>query len=194
MKIHGVRFNLNLFAGGSLARFAGLLCFCTLLGFLCGCRTEADKLKKQTSTLKIHIEATPDSSNRTRPVSVFRASPVVINIDKNPILTEALVREARVIEDMGTFQIRLQFDRRGTWILEQYSNSHRGRRLAIFSQFEEKPGAVMNAGRWLAAPVITRRVSDGLIVFSPDATREECEQIVRGLNNLAREASSTDRW
>ena len=40
--------------------------------------------------------------------------------------------------------------------------------------------------RWLAAPILQQRIRDGLLVFTPDATREEAERIVRGLKNVAK--------
>ena len=46
----------------------------------------------------------------------------------------------------------------------------------IFSEFGQ--------ARWLAAPMINKRISDGNYVFTPDATREEAERIVRGVNNV----------
>ena len=55
------------------------------------------------------------------------------------------------------------------------------RRLAIAAQFGEKEVQM----RWLAAPVIRKRVTDGILAFTPDASREETELIVRGLNNVA---------
>ena len=79
---------------------------------------------------------------------------------------------------MGSFAIALQFDRRGTWLLEQYTVSGKGRRAAIFSQFSDT--------RWLAAPILNRNITDGRFVFTPDATRAEAERIVRGLNNVAK--------
>jgi hypothetical protein len=52
-----------------------------------------------------------------------------------------------------------------------------GRRVAIWSKWTE--------GRWLAAPQVRKPIEDGYIAFAPDATREEAERIVRGLNNVA---------
>ena len=37
----------------------------------------------------------------------------------------------------------------------------------------------------MAAPRIARRISNGVISFTPDATRDEAEQIAIGLNNVA---------
>ena len=72
----------------------------------------------------------------------------------------------------------IQFDHQGTLLLEQYSTLNRGRKFAIFTQFGDK----LKESRWLAAPIISRRITDGLLMFTPDATREEAEQIARGLN------------
>ena len=41
-------------------------------------------------------------------------------------------------------------------------------------------------GRWLAAPLIRQRISDGTLSFSPDASREEMERLVFGLNEALR--------
>ena len=44
----------------------------------------------------------------------------------------------------------------------------------------------LNAGRWLAAPLVQTHITDGLLVFTPDATREEADQIAAGLNTVAK--------
>ena len=36
------------------------------------------------------------------------------------------------------------------------------------------------------APAVSKRISDGLFVFTPDASREEADEIVMGLNNVAK--------
>jgi preprotein translocase subunit SecD len=88
---------------------------------------------------------------------------------------------------VGGFALRIQFDHAGTALLEQYSASNRGKKIAVFCQFGEKLKDV----RWLAAPVISRRISDGIFVFTPDATREEAEEIAVGLNNVFKK---TQTW
>jgi hypothetical protein len=41
--------------------------------------------------------------------------------------------------------------------------------------------------RWLGAPRITQRVTNGVFVFTPDTSRNESDRLVAGLNNFARE-------
>jgi hypothetical protein len=66
-------------------------------------------------------------------------------------------------------------------MLEQYSAANPGRHFVIFGQWGDK---LVN-GRWLAAPLITHRISNGVLAFTPDITRAEADQLVLGLNNAA---------
>jgi hypothetical protein len=158
-----------------------------LLGaiFLVGCKSPQEKIdaadsrrqKKEVSTIRFHIEASDETPGRTSPVPVLRAAPVMVNVYKEPFLSEHDVLGAVIADYMGGFVIQIQFDPHGTFVLDSVSTSSKGKRVAIMSDFGEK--------RWLAAPLLTRRIADGVITFTPDATREEAERIVRGLNNAA---------
>lgn len=158
-----------------LFRFNAYLLFAAL--FCVGCETFR---KKEASTIRFHLEVNEDASRRSSPVPVYRANPMTVNVQNSPFLSEAHVSKASVVDAMGAFQIMIQFDRRGTWILEQYTTANKGKHIAIFSQFGQ--------ARWLAAPEITKRIADGVLVFTPDATREESERLVKGLNNVAKVA------
>ena len=124
------------------------------------------------------------------PVTVFRADPMTITIDKSPFLTEAFISEAKIVEDRGAFLMQIQFEQRGVWLLEQYTTTHPGRNLVIQAQF----GPKLKESRWLAAPKITRRISNGVLTFTPDASREEAELIVKGLNNVAEKVRKKSKW
>jgi hypothetical protein len=158
-----------------------LLCVALLAGAV-GCRSPEGRRAKQLATLRVHLEVTQDPAGMSEPVTVCRASPVLLNVLRDPILTEAYVAEARVIPDsLGGFALQVQFNRQGTILLEQYTATNPGRRLAVRADFGEK----LAEHRWLAAPLIARRIPNGLLFFTPDATRDETEQIARGLNQVA---------
>jgi hypothetical protein len=57
----------------------------------------------------------------------------------------------------------------------------------VFCKFGRDP-------RWLAAPQITKHLSAGVFTFTPDATREEAERIVTGLNNVAEKVKKDSKW
>lgn len=139
-----------------------------------GCQTTARK--GPHTTLRLHAEAT-DNSVFTRKIEVFRAFPSRMVVDQSPLLTEVEVKEAAVVEALGGFALQIKFDRRGQWLLDRHSSLHRGRKLALFATFGEEG----RQARWLAAPVLSHRISDGQLIFTPDATREEAELIVAGL-------------
>jgi hypothetical protein len=149
-----------------------------------GCQL-GDKKKKELSTFRIHVETNPDGTGRNEPVRIGRAAPFAVNIEKEPFITEYHVENASVIEALGGFQIMIQLNRQGAWLLDQYSMASRGKQAAIFSDFGE--------ARWLAAPKLSRRMSDGVLVFTPDATREESDRMVRGLNNMVKQIKKGNR-
>jgi hypothetical protein len=161
---------------GRLSRFNAYLVIALLSMGWAGCQSMK---KKEASTFRVHLEVARDGTDKNAPVPVYRQNPIYVNVENAPFLTEVHVSKASVVDALGSFQIMIQFDRRGTWLLEQYSTAHRGRRIALFSQF--------GSARWLAAPVMNKPITDGLLVFTPDATREESERIVVGLNNVAKE-------
>lgn len=171
MKTQWQRFNLYLLA--ALAAVS-----------VCGCKSLHHK--KQLSVFRMHIEVNADSSNRTEAVPVYRAAPFMVTIDKSAFLDESRIVEAKVIDVVGGFDISIKFDRQGSWLLTSYSTANRGRHFAIFSQWTAKAGDKIGPGRWLAAPQITQPMTDGMLIFTPDATREECDKIVLGLNNVAK--------
>jgi len=155
-----------------------------------GCLSPESLKKRQPGAIAIHLEVAPDGTNLNEPVPIYRAQPVMVNVERTPFLTEINVSEAKVVDAIGGFAIRVQFDRQGTWLLEQRSVAYHGRRFAIFCKFGEH----LKNERWLAAPVISRRIPDGVLVFTPDASRAEADDIVLGLNNIAREVEKKNKW
>ena len=158
-----------------------LLCL-ALLAPVVGCRSPESRREKQLATLRVHLEVNPDGVGLSEPVPIYRANPTLVNVNRGPFLTEGNVAEAKVISDtLGGFALQIQFDLRGTWLLEQYSAMNTGKRFAVYAEFGDK----LAEHRWLGAPIIPRRIPSGVFTFTPDVTRDEAEQIARGLNNVA---------
>jgi hypothetical protein len=166
MNFYALRFNLYLLT------LAGL--------FLTGCQTDKDS--KHLATIRVHLENKAQLAGSGKTVSVLRAEPVLVTINEEPILTEANVQMASLLQTPAGYSILVQFDETGTWTLEQYSSAYEGKHLVIFSQWSEKTGD----SRWLAAPLITHRIANGQLSFTPDASLEECTNIVTGLNHMAK--------
>jgi preprotein translocase subunit SecD len=172
--------------------FNTYLLFLFFLLVATGCQSPEKKARERLSVLNVHLESR-DLPEREKRVSVYRERPFTLAVQNEPFITQNDIQEARIVEVVGGFAIRLQFAQRGTRMLEQYSSGNPGKHLAIFSQFVTPPKETLNEGRWLAAPRINHRITDGVLVFTPDASREEAEQIVLGLNNVVRKLKK-ERW
>src|SRR5271155_6001081 len=126
MKVCGRRFNLYLALALAMA-----------LAPLCGCRTSGKK-EKNVSAIRIHVQTSSDTIGASQTVSVMRSEPVQVVIGHEPILTEASVVAARVIETPGGFAIEIKFDETSGWVLEQFSAANPGKHLVIFGQWGDK--------------------------------------------------------
>ena len=133
--------------------------------------------KNEEASLRLHLEVNPDGSDRNAPVSIGREHPFQLNVEKTAFITEFQIEKASVVDGFGGFSIAIQFNKQGIFLLEMQTTANKGKHLAISAEFGEM--------RWLAAPLITRSLTDGQLVFTPDATRAEAERIVEGLNRLA---------
>jgi preprotein translocase subunit SecD len=156
----------------------------------CGCRTHKDDKKKEFANLRVHLEAGPQDTDRSVQVPIYRAHPFQLQVQNQPFLTEIQVASAKVVDALGGFDLQIQLNHEGTMLLQQYSANNRGRHFAVFTQFGEKG----KSARWLGAPEFTRIMNDGLIQFTPDATREEAEDIAIGLNNMAKKNEADLQW
>lgn len=132
---------------------------------------------KEASTIRFHYVMNPDGTPRCQPISVYRASPMTFYVDSTPFLWEAYVTRASVTTNFGTYGLRLEFERQGAIALQTFTAHFKSRRIAIRSDFGES--------RWLAAPIVTEIITNGVYEFTPDASHDEMERIARGLNTLA---------
>jgi preprotein translocase subunit SecD len=179
-------FRLNRF--NPYLRSAALACV-LVLALVCGCQTPKRKKAHAVTTLQVHLECSPYETDRNQFISIPREHPTKIAVEKESFLTEANVTGAKVISEMDGFVINLQLDHRGKLVLEEYTAGNRGHRLAIYCQF----GQNLSTNRWLAAPLISHVIKDGSLTFTPDASRDEADQIVLGLNNVAKKVQERDQ-
>jgi hypothetical protein len=156
-----------------------------VLALMTGCATGRNPArtkagKNEEASLRLHLEVNTDGSERSGLITVGREHPFQLNVEKVAFVTEFQIEQASVVDELGGYSISIQFNKQGTFLLEMATTANKGRHLAIAAEFGEM--------RWLAAPLITRGIGDGKLVFAPDATRAEAERIVNGLNRLAQRA------
>jgi preprotein translocase subunit SecD len=169
------------------ARFNIYLCAALTLALACGCE-EFHKPKKErvVATLSLHLEQDPDGISDIEAASIYRSAPIEISVETQPFLDTRSLDEATLVDEPGgLFSIRLKFNWEGTAILDTITSSNPGKRIAIFGDFKDK--------RWLASPMVRKRISNGILIFTPDATHEEAERIVQGLNDVAKQMKEDNK-
>ncbi len=132
------------------------------------------------------MEAASQIPNRTQTVTVFRQAPTTIGIEPSPFINEEQVKDASVIDSIGGFALKVEFNRDGRYLLEQYTSGNQTRRMAIFSHFTDPNNPKVEIDRWLGAPRISQAITNGMLIFTPDASREEAEQVAQGLRNVSK--------
>jgi len=158
-----------------------LLSLAVLLAAAAGCQSDQDKGAKHLGSLRIHLENRAQVPGAGKTVSVIRATPVLVTINEDPVLTEASIVRADLLDTAVGYAVEVKFDDTGTYTLEQYTSAYQGKHFVIFGQWSENS----TNSRWLAAPLITHRIANGVFAFTPDASHEEARQLVIGLNNMA---------
>ncbi len=159
-----------------LFRFNIYLLTALSLVLLTGCPTIGQHKPKESAFLEFHLESRRDAFTDVQTVPIYRANPIYLNVAREPFMKSADIEGATVVDELGGFVIRLKFGQEGTQILSTISGSNPGKHMAIL--------CITDSSRWLAAPVIQKQIPDGVITFTPDATREEAEKIVRGLKAI----------
>jgi hypothetical protein len=152
-----------------------------------GCASTKPKI--QPTVLRVHAEAA-SSGAFTRKIKVFQTSPVEMVVDESPLLTEMDVEKASVVDALGGHALAIKFNQRGRWLLDSHTSLNMGRHFAVFVQYGDKPVKA----QWLAAPIITRRISDGVLLFTPDAAHEDVEAISKGLGEKPAKKKKDENW
>ncbi len=157
-----------------------------------GCKTAEERRRDHThTTLWLHLETSAYSPD-TNHVMAVQIAGANLRCDSRPFLTEADVQGAAIVPaPEGGQSLRIEFSDHGRMVLDALTSQHRLQRILVFTQFglvyKSSKSKTQVKKRWLAAPRITRRITDGVAVFTADATPEELDQLVLGLNNVAKE-------
>ena len=133
---------------------------------------------KRSSTIRLHMETEPNSGASSGKIKLLREHPVTLNVEKDAFTDEGFIEEARIIDTVGGYMLMLKFNTRGALRMQMWTVSKPGRHIAVWSRWNK-------GARWLGAPLPPRAIEDGVLYFTPDATREEAEWIRDGLNNAA---------
>jgi preprotein translocase subunit SecD len=166
-----------------------MVCFNLVLALamasVSACSTASSDRQKPIETFRVHLESRHDIPERSMPAEIGEANPMRFTVEKLPILSEIHVEEAALLEQSDGFTVQVRFNGMGARILEGYSSAAIGRHFLIMTEIDEEV-------RWIAAPLIRHRNSEGTLTFTPQATREEMQRLVAGLNGAVEKRRK--RW
>jgi len=157
-----------------------------------GCKSpEQRKQDKTLATLRLHLEVPADST--AAPANIQRVlgksegaeiAGVKINVNDLAFLDEAFVERAEVMDTRdGGFALQIGYVEHGRLVIETVTTEYPNRRIAILSRWGVEDTGTQ---RWLAAPIINGQISDGVLLFTPNTTREEANEIALGLSNVVK--------
>lgn len=175
-----------------MSRFPRFNAYLLLAGVILttGCKTAEERDRDATvATLRLHLEVNPDETGQNETVEI---SGVSIRVNKSPFLDEGSLEQAAVVDTRdGGFAIQLQYNRHGTLVLDNVTTEYRGRHYVVFAQFGVHR---VDHARWLAAPLIGRRIANGYLIFTPNVSRDEAGQLALGLSNVIRKIKKRSRF
>lgn len=144
--------------------------------------TKPKKASERMAVIRFHIEVTDDGN--AAKAEVIRSRPQSFPIDKAPFFDERDVVGAQIVETPdGGFILQIDGTEHGRNALEMTTASANGRHILIYGEWIDD--SETSSSRWLAAPMIRSPIRNGVIRFSVDADREEAQQFVDGINNVA---------
>jgi len=157
-----------------------------LLAALCifgaGCHTKSSSTssqKKKMSTLRLFLEGDSLENAGMGNVQVTHDK-IPFIIDRDPFLDEADVAGASLVNGIGGPEIQVVFSEHGTLMLDMTTTANKGKHIIVMTQFPKT--------HWIAAPLITKRLPNGIFRFTPDSdlTQDDLKRIVDGLNIVAK--------
>lgn len=144
------------------------------------------KKPKPLERLRVHLESRHDLAERSLLAQLGTDESLKFSVERLPILNEVHVEAAALIDEPGgAYQMQIRFNSMGSKLLEGYSASATGRHLLLMTDIDGE-------ARWIGAPLIRRRIADGIIAFSPTVSRDIVERLVFGLNDAIRKKRK--RW
>jgi hypothetical protein len=159
------------------------------VGVAVGCTSLEDRRKNRVHYTELWLHAVgPQASPDTNRMMIIEVAGMRMPVHRRPFLTEEHLVDATVIDSPGGgYALQLRFDDHGRLLLESHSTANRGNHVAVFARYgirkDQKKTPLEE--RWLAAPLITRPLVEGVIVFTPSVSKVELYQIVDGLQKAA---------
>ena len=149
-----------------------------------GCNYPIDT-KRSKAQFAFFIEEFPQQGKKTKLLKIYQARPKLVHVDPKPVLVgdPGILKESLLIDTQdGLHAIQLNFTTRGQALMEYLTTNYRDRRLyVVVAQSDQSKTNGVNS-RCIGASYIQGTIRASSIAFTPDASRDESERIVRLIN------------
>jgi len=155
----------------------------TGLVLLVGCKSpEQRRVDDMIGGMRLHIASGIRQRQTQEPVIIAGVS---IYTDKQFFADERSLTGCQVYDsEGGGFTMRFDFNLHGKLALEAATADNPEKQIAIFIQYGEKK---LDKASWVAAPRIRKRMSEGVLEFSPAVDRQSAEDMALALSNTIKE-------
>ena len=152
--------------------------------FFSGCNYPVET-RRNKAQFAFFIEEFPQQEAKTMLLKVYQASPKMVHVAPKPVLVgdPGILQGTRVIDTQdGLHAIQLNFTSRGKALVEYLTTNYRDRRLyVVVAQSDQSKTNGVNS-RCIGVSYIRGTMRASSMVFTPDASREESENIVELVN------------
>ena len=146
------------------------LLFAALLG-VGGCKSTA---KHKYTALRVYLQTPAMLPESQRSTVVLTNPPLSVAVKRLPELSEIDLDKAEAVKTATRNQLVLHFDRRGRWIIQNFTTERRGELYVLTLNHVA-----------VAAPVIRETIADGKLVVDLDLTDEDVKKLAEGLNRAS---------
>mgnify|MGYP007063836269 CR=1 FL=1 len=164
--------------------------FITLLIFFLfwGCKYPVET-KRDKAQFAFYVEEFPQQGVKTMLLEVYRENPKTVHVAPKPILVgdSGMLKETHMIDTQdGLHALQINFTTRGQALMEYLTTNFRNRRLyIILAQSDASKTNGVNS-RCIGASYIRQTMRSQSMIFTPDASRSESEDIVELINKSLR--------
>ena len=142
--------------------------------------------KRDKAQFALFVEGFPQQGEDTKLLKFYQASPRFVHIDPNPVLKgdSGMITASKVIDTQdGLYAIQLDFTTLGQSVMEHITTNFRSRRLyVVVAQSADNSKTNRVEMKCIGAKYIQQTISAPYMIFTPDATREESEDIIKLVN------------
>ena len=146
--------------------------------------------KRNKAQLALFVQGFPQQGEDTQLLKLYQAKPKLVHINPKPVMrgNSGMITSSKVVDTQdGLHAIQLDFTTLGQSVMEHITTNFRSRQLyVVLAQNDDHSKTNKVKMTCIGTHYINQTFSTPL-VFTPDASREESEKIIKLLNKTLKD-------